>query len=134
MNTKHILNAREIAEAKRLRQGLVGILKKFADTSKQLEEIEPEVAKWFHGENDSTMQQVSRTLSAMDNALDAKTPFDQIALIYTMKRELTLLDEVLGVTTVQMSMLDDVLRADISIEQWSPGICEIRFSYGDRAA
>jgi hypothetical protein len=130
MNTQHILNTRQIAEGTRVRESLVGILKEYAETSKQLREIEPEVAKWFQGENDPTMHQVSRTISAIDHAFDAKTPIEQFATTYVLRHELTLLDDMLGMTTMQMSMVNDVLQADVSIEQ-RPGICEIRFSYGD---
>lgn len=133
MNTKHILTAREIADAKQIRQGLVDILKTYTETKKQLEQIAPEVATCFHEDHDSTMQQASRAISAIDNATDAKTPLDQIAWVFTMRRELMLLDGVLGVTSTQVSMMADVLTATMTVLQPAPGICEIRFSYPDEA-
>lgn len=134
MNTNHTLTAREIAEGKRVRQDLVDILKKYTETKKQLEQIAPPVAECFHEEHDATMQQVSRAISAIDNASEAKTPLDQIAWVLTMRRELMLLDQVLGVTMTQVEMMADVLTANITVVQSTPGICEIRFSYPDEAA
>lgn len=131
MNIQHIFNALEIAKGKQARQGLVDILTKYTETKKQLEQISPEIATCFQEEHESTMQQVSRAISAIDNAYDAKTLFDQTAGVITMQRELMLLDEVLDLADMQISATAAVLTGNISVVQSTPGICEIRFSYPD---
>lgn len=134
MNIQHIFNALEIAKAKQARQGLVDILTKYNETKKQLEQIAPDFAPCFHEEHDSTMQQVSRAISAIDNAYAAKTPLDQTAWVITMQRELMLLDNVLDIAEMQISATAAVLTGNVTVVQSTPGICEIRFSYPDEAA